>query len=709
MITAEEIALQRHRWLSMEHVGSARPTLRAFVRKGHLERHYKKLPDDEVFAFVPGLLGPNDVWFGEWVADTPFVEVPSIKEAKGDQDYSQNGIEQVTLTVDNIAMIEKAGNLGALFHLIERGYYSPERGNRSDRGETAGIKNSWFNTWKDKCTQIIILAGYGDAVFPLHCGLVDKTNLTSQPDSIQVTIRSMGQFISDQDVFMDAKNLWVRDPITFADRVAVQEGENMANQAAAKNNKASAPPSQAVDGSFKSACVSAEFTDPSQFWWIEFPLPAGRYIKTELYPAYTNLEMFISILTSNEDVPGGGPARLENGQSLGAGWVDLGAGQIPGTGIPFVNRVPGLRESMTTFPITAAGQKIITGDGSKVRLWFRNLHPAPTDNGKQRCYRAGVIECRIRDVTIPDEAKRQHWILVDDASDIVRVVLQWCGFDSDEWEVENTGVRLSDKMTFDRTKKLMDIINWVKEQVGFVFYVRPPEEFDTAHLDTAHNLSMGVAVFRQSSATKDEPPETIESVRDDNLLEAVNAEFDTNELPDSIRVRGKAIADKMGADPAHVHALGADRDKRYQASYRPVWARNNASGGAHLRRPELNYDFLLDEVYLCEVACLLIAYKAALASAKGEIEIPAWPLIHLDHQTLLFDRGTGMSTRIWNVTRSWTYVGGEDVEFKMNLGGSFLDVDIVQQTREELVELLNERGRMPDPIARGPWTKPTTF
>lgn len=710
MISDAEVALQRHRWLSMEHVGEARPRIRVFVRKGHLKRSYKKLPDDQVFGFIPGLLSPNDVWLGEWVADSDYMEVPSVKEAKGDQDYSQNGIEQVTLTFDNIAMLPKSGHLGALFHAIDRGYYSPQRGNPSQRGERAGAKTPWFNTWKDKSTQVMILAGYGEAVFPLHCGLIDKVNLTSSPDTIVATIRSMGQFISDQDVFMDAKNLWVRDPITFADRVQVQEGPNDANQANAKTTKSGQPASQAVDGSTKSAWVSAEHAQPDELDWIEFPLPAGKRIKVEMYPAFTNMEMFISIFTSNENVPGGGSARFENGATLGNGWVEGGLGKVPGTTIPFVNFVPGIRESMTTYPITKAGQKVISGDGTKVRLWFRSLHKSPSDNGKQTCYRAGVRECRIRDVSVPEIAKRQHWILIDDVSDMVKIVLQWCGFD--EWEIESTGVRLTDKIVFDRTKKLMDIINWLKEQVSYVFYVRPPEDFDADDLGQGNpdNMSMGVAVFRQPSSMKEDPPEGIESVRDDNLLSAVNAEFDANELPDSIRVRGKAVSDKTAInDPAHIHPLGADRTKRFQASYRPVWARKSDNGGAHLRKPELNYDYLLDENYLCEVACLLIAFNAALASAKGEIEIPAWPLIYLDHQTLLFDRGTGMSTRIWNVQRTWSFVAGEDTAFKMNLGGSFIDIDNVQKTREELVELLNERGRMPDPIARGPWTKPHTF
>lgn len=710
MPSAAEIALQRHNWLSGKHVGDARPTVRVFVRKGHLERHYKRLPDSQVFGFIPGLLSPNDVWYGEWVADTPYVEVPNVKEVKGDQDYDQNGIEQLTLTLDNIGMIQQEGNLGALFHMIERGYYSPQRGQRSSRGEAAGSKNEWFDTWKDKSTQIMVLGGYGEAIFPLHLGLIDKVNLTSRPDQIVATIRSMGQFFTDQHVFMDAKNLWVRDPITFADRVAVQEGPNVANQANAKSNKPGALPNLAVDGSTKSAWVSEGHDDNREIEWIEFPLQAGHFVKAEMYAAFANLEMFISVYTTNSNVPGGGNAHLGNGTNLGEGWVNLGEGNVPGTTIPFVNNVVNLRGAMVTYPLTKAGQKIISGDGTKVRLWFSNLQRSPSNNGKGFTNRAGVRECRIRDASVPEAAKRGHWILIDDVADMVRMVFQWCGFH--DWEVETTGVRLADKVTFDRSKFLIDIINYVKNQVGYVFYVKPPEDFDLDDLSPGNdaNLKMGIAVFRQSSALKQESPDPIESVRDDNLLTGVNAEFDSNQLPDSIRVRGKAVSDKIAInDPAHIHPLGADRTKRFQASYRPVWARRSSQGQAHLRKPEVHYDYLLDETYLCEVACVMIAFHAALASAKGEIELPMWPLIHLDHQTLLFDEGTGMSTRIWNVQRTWEYVSGETVEFKMNLGGSFIDINDVTETREELEKLLSERGRLPGQIARGPWTEPSTF
>lgn len=705
-LTAEAIRLQREKWLSMRHIGDARPTVRVFVRKGHLERKYRRLSDDQVFAYIPGLLTPNDVWFGEWVADTDYVEVPNIKEVKGDQDYTTNGVETLTLTLDNIAMIEEEGHLGAIFHAIQRGFMSPTLGDANNRGERTGKKNSWFEMWKDKSTQVMVIGGYGTAVFPLHVGLVDKTSITTKPDTIVATIRNMGQFLTDQDVFMDAKNLWLRDPITFADRVAVQEGPNIANSANAKSSKSGAGPGQAVDGNTTSAWVSA---GGDEMQWIEFPLSAAHLIKQELYPAYPGMEMYISVFTTNNNVPGGGNAKFGNGEALGEGWVNAGKGNVPGTTIPWVNHLEGVRESMTTYPLVYSGQKIISGDETKVRLWFRNLHNSPTDDGKGTTKRAGVREFRIRDASVPEEAENQHWILVDDVSDIVKVVLQWVGIT--DWEVEKTGVRLADKVVFDRTKKLIDIINYVKEQVSYIFYVRAPEEFDLTNLHKGNkkNLSMGVAVFRQPSAMQ-ENTGSVESVRDDNLLLAPQAEFDSTQLPDSIRVRGKAVSDKVALnDPTHIHKLGADRTQRYQASYRPVWARKRADGQGHLRKPELHYDYTYQSVYECSVACLLIAYQAALASAKGEIDIPMWPLINLDDQTLLFDRATGLSTRLWNIQRSWIYIGGENVEFKMSLGGSFIDTNDVAETREELVELLNEGGRMPAPIARGPWTSPHLF
>jgi len=695
------IAAQRHDWLSMKHVGTARPALRVFVRKGHLERHYESLPDDQVFSYVPGLKGPNWVYYAEWVADTDYIEVPNVKDAKGDQDYSQNGVESVSLTFDNIAMVQQTGKLGTLFHLIERGYYAPQRGNKPPSGgERVASKNSWFDTWKDKATQIAIVAGYGEAVIPLFVGLVDNVRVTSRPDTIVATCRSMGQFLTDQHTFEDAKNIWVKDPITFCDRQKADDLTNEANTAESKDDMPGHPARFAVDGSDTTDWLSDAYTNANGQTYIEVPLPAGRYEDFKVLPSFDGLECYVSVFATNDSVPGGGAARRTDGSVVGEGWINDGP-QVPGQTIHRTNHIGGLKQATADYPVKEGGGGYVIGNNSRLRLWFTNLHKAVSDNGKGYTHRAGLTNLEIFKRTRNSTAQQEHWILVDDVSDIVKTVLQWVGLT--EWEIESVGVRLKDKLVFDRQTFLIDIIKKIAELTSYVFYVKAPEEFDVDNLHPGNptNLSMGIAVFRQGSAMKLNPPDRVEALRETNLLTSAEATFDANVLPQSIRVRGKAVGAKEKS--TDIHPLGADPTFRYQYSYRPVWARGGSSGQAHLRRHELHYDYLLRSVYECKIACLFIAFRAALESAKAEIEIPLWPLIQLDHQVLLFDTGTGLSSRLWVTNRSWNYSSGEKVEFKMNLGGALLDINDVAETRVELERALNFHGFMPETIARGPW------
>lgn len=689
----------------MKHVGGARPEVRVFVRKGHLERHYKPKPAKEVFSFVPGLKGPNWVYYGEWEPDSDYIEVPNVKEVKGDQDYSQNGIEQVTLTLDNIGMVEQTGTMGALFHMIERGYYSPQRGQRPVMGgEAAGAKNAWFDTWKDKSTQIAIVGGYGDAVFPLFVGLIDNVQLSSRPDQITVTARSMGQFLTDQHTFMDAKNIWIKDPITFCDRQLADNLENAVTSATAKSELAGRPARFACDEDEGTRWLSQGYGNPGSQDWIEFPLPEGRYEDFDL-GALAGQECLVSVFAVN---PKDGAARGTDGTNFGPGWINTGLGHVHNTTIPYVQRLGGVKERTSRYGIRQGGGGFIVGDGSKVRLWFTNLAKVQADNGHGFTYRAGVSEVAIYNRSRLAQAKTEHWILVDDVSDIVKTVLQWVGIT--DWEIESVGVRLKDKLVFDRQTFLIDIIKRIAEQTSYVFYVKPPEAFDVNDLSAgnATNRSMGIAIFRQSSAMKQQPLDRIEAVKDTNLLTAVQASFDANALGQSIRVRGKVVGARRIQD-RNIHRLGADPTLRYQYSYRPVWARRDSNGGANLRRHALHYDNMIASEFECKVACLMIAFRQALESAKAEIELPMWPLIHLDHQVLMLDTGTGLSTRLWVATRSWNYVSGEQGEFKMNLGGSLLDINDVAETRAELERLLNDHGWMPAPIARGPWEETKAF
>lgn len=705
MLSAEDIALQRHRWLGMKHVGEAKPELRVFVRSGHLERHYKPKPENEVFCFVPGLKGPNFVYYGQWVPDTAYVEVPNVKEAKGDHNYQENGVEKLTLSFDNIGMIEQTGNMGALFHMLERGYYSPQRGQRPiGGGVAAGTKNEWFDTWKDKSTQIAVVAGYGEAVFPLFVGLIDTVQLTSRPDVIEVTARNMGQFLTDQHTFMDAKNIWINDPITFCDRQQADNLQNAVTNATAKSELAGHPARFACDEDEDTGWLSKGYGNPGSQDWIEFPLPAGRYEDFDL-AALAGQECLVSVFAKN---PKGEQARGTDGKVYGEGWINTGLGKVNNTTIPYVQRLATVKERKSRYGIKAGGGGFIVGDNSRVRLWFTNLAKVKSDNAHGFTYRAGVREAAIFNRSRIAAAKTEHWILVDDVSDIVKVVLQWVGLT--EWEIESVGVRLKDKIVFDRQTFLIDIIKRIAEMTSYIFYVKPPEEFDVDDLSpgNAVNKSMGIAVFRQNSAMKQRPLDRVEAVQDTNLLTAVQASFDPNALAQSIRVRGKAVGARRVQD-RNLHPLGADPTLRYQYSYRPVWARGGSEGGANLRRHELHYDNLIASEYECKVACLFIAFRMALESAKAQIELPLWPLIHLDHQVLMFDTGTGLSTRLWIAQKSWTFVSGENAQFKMTLGGSLLDTNDVSETRKELERLLNNHGFMPGPIARGPWEEVKAF
>lgn len=699
---------QEQRWLSGKHIGSSKPVLRAWVREGHLERHYANKPDDEVFCYIPGLKGPNAVWWAHWVADTDYVEVPNIYTAKGENDFSQKGIEGVTVEMDNVEYAEAEGP-GGIYHFIERGFMAPTRGDAGFNSAAAGSENFWRELWKNQSCQIIITAGYGEAHFPLFLGLIDTCDLTSRPDKITVSARSMGKVFTDQHTFMDAKNLFVRDPITFCDRQQADEITNAATSATAKSDDGSHFSRFAADQDTGTSWISQGYDDENDLDWIEFPLPAGRYEDFKLNPRFAGMEVFVSIFATNANVEGGGPARTTDEHDVGEGWVSFEKlGTIPGESLPYVAHYAQVPGEPTHLKIRAGGGGYQVGDNSKVRLSFRKLQRINV--GKQWVYAAGVTECEIFKRRRMEAAKNFHWILVDDVSDIVKVVCQWAGFsDPADWEIERVGSRLKDKLVFDRNTFLIDPIEKIAEGTSYTFQVKPPATFDPTHLDTAHNLSMGVITFRENQAMTPSPKDKRYSIRDDQCITGIQPAFDSSGLAQSIRVRGKLmVTQKLIENPEYVPPPSGNAD-RFFANYRPVWARENENRAAGIRKHEFHTDLTYVTNEDCLVACLLIAYRMALEAAKGSVQIPLFPPIFLDQQIQVFDLGTGLSTRMWIVSRDWEYQGGENSVFNMTLGGPLLDVDIVERTRVELQQVLNNAGQNPAPIARGPWEEVHLF
>lgn len=705
------LAEQQQRWLSGKHVGRSKPVLKVYVRKGHLERNYRNKPSDEVFCYIPGLKGPNAVWYGHWVADTNYVEVPNVASVNGENDFEQNGVEQITMVLDNVGLEAKAGVAGT-YHTIERGFMAPTRGDAGFNQQAAGDPNFWRGVWKDQSTQIMITCGYGAAHFPLFLGLVDTADLTSTPDKITVTARSMGKFLTDQHTFMDAKNLFLRDPITFCDRQRADDVTNVAKGASSKSNDGSHFARFAVDDDDSTSWVSEGHDSENELEWIEFPVPNARIEDFQLLPRFAGMEMYVSVYATNENVSGGGPARTTDEHNVGEGWIGYEKiGNVPGTTIPYVNFVGQVNESSTRYKIRKGGGGYVIGDNSRVRLWFRKLQKV--SSGKRWSYKAGVSSCEIFSRVRKEAAKNFHWILVDDVSDIVKVVLQWCGFH--EWEIETVGSRLKDKIVFDRNTFLIDIIKKITETTSYTFSIRPPDSFDPDNLakGNAANLSMGVAIFRQNQAMTTATKEARYSVRDDQTITGIQPQFDASPLGQSIRARGKVIAEwKAQQSPNYIPPENGNLG-RFFYNYRPVWARGGSAQAGHGAAGLRKHEFHTDQSYVsnqdCKIACLLIAFRMALEAAKASVQIPLFPPIDLDQQIQIYDEGTGISTRLWIVSRDWEFTGGEERKFSMTLGGSLLDVDIVEQTRQELNRALSDAGYNPAPIARGPWEEVHLF
>jgi hypothetical protein len=692
---------QIQRWMSGKFVGVAKPVCKVWVRQGHLERHYANKPDNEVFCYVPGLKGPNAVWWAHWVADSDYIEVPNVFSIKGENDFSQNGVEQITMALDNTAMQPRDSGHGTWYE-IARGFMSPTRGMPGFNQGAAGAATDWQGIWKSQSTQIMVCAGYGDAFFPVFCGLLDSSDLTSRPDQITVVARSMGKSFTDQHIFMDAKNLFVRDPITFCDRQAADELKNVANNADVSSNDGSHFARFAVDEDAGTAWISDGNGSEDAVEWLEVTIPASRIEDYRLSPRFAGMECFVSVYATDANVQNGGGARTTDEHHLGEGWVSYESlGDVPGSGLPYVAHYEAMSGENIHYKLRHGGGGYVVGDGSKVRLTFRRL--ARVSSGGTWSYRAGVTGLEIFGRTRMEAASKFHWILVDDISDIVKVVCQWAGFSNpDEWEIERVGARLHDKFVFDRSEYLIDIIKKIEEATSYTFQIRPPRAFDHTHLDTGHNLQMGVVTFRQNQAMTPTPKDPRYAVRDDQTITGIQPEFDDSGLAQSIRTRGKLkVTQKMLEDPTYEPSGGTT--ERFGYNFRPVWARDDENRAAGIRK----YEFHVDNSYTsdqdCKVACLLIAYRMAIEAAKASVQLPFFPPIQLDQQFAIFDLGTGLSTRLWVVSRDWEYQSGAQRNFTMTLGGSLLDIDIVEETRKELKQVLSNEGYDPAPIARGPW------
>jgi hypothetical protein len=683
------------RWRSGLHVGLAKPAVRAYCRTVKLRRRVERVDSDEVYAQIPGWEGSKKIWKGQWQGKTGWERLPNLQSYEINQDYDTNGVATATITIDNVHMAELNGVAG-IYHAMQRGYFSPWRGyDPSNRPPVPGERNTWFNVLSDKSTQIIVLSGYGDAVVPVFDGLLNDINLVSRPDRIEIIARDGGQTLTDQHVFVNAKVRQVRDPITFYDRREAHKSEEVGYGAYDGGEHTVGHPARlAMDSDTETYWQSKGYatSTPDDMPFIEFGVSNGLYDANKLCPRFRGMTAYVAIRARDKNAPGGNGAKHHNGSGSFADgeWIDAGKGEVPHTNVPFVKMVANMKVKDQTVSFPDLGYDL--GDDSRIRIYFTNLDRGRQDaRHKARQFRAGVIEVKAIKRELKQEAKKANWILVDDLADVVKTVLQWAGLNA--WEVESTGVRIKDPAVFNRGHFLIDIIKAAAEQVGYVFYIKPPTFFDEENLEAETlDSSLGIAVFRQASAMHQGTGrrDDLVQVREDQVLLGVQARLTDEPLAYNIRVRGKEVKKKKGG-----RALGADRTLRYMYVYRPPWTRESEYRNANIKKYVVHTDPKLRDLQDCKIAALFIAFRQALEAATCQFECPMLPTVFLDHQTAVVDEGTGLSTRVWVVQRTLTYQGGEAVSFKMSLTGSLLDLPDTRKVRKELVGALRDSGRNP--------------
>ena len=480
------------------HIGDAKPVSVAYVRTGRLMHAYDVWEGPPVNAFVAGGYfrspgedlpqgwpeGPiggfgRQFWQNFWTPDDgedgEFTQLPNVLEWNEQHNLQNNGIKVLSITVENIVYPAVAGP-GGTYHQVKRGYLAPLRGYDPPgprlpliENGVALARNEWYRKLNSGSCQIKLWAGYGDALVPVFVGLVDDAELESNPDRIVITARSMGQSLTDMRLFGWNKEPRIKDPVVFQDRLLADKTKKVGYDPDASSSSDGHPPSLVLDDDSDTFWQSHGHDGPNFTEWVEISLPQGRYENFFLFPRYTGMDIWVSLYARDQD---DGPATRD-GEELSEGWVEHeepGMGDVPGEngGIPFIRHREGMPAQGEHWGLRAIYQ---LGAGSRLRVHFRSLRR--TDDGT---YRAAVNRLyslhRVRDPAVIEK----HWVLVDDVADMVKTVLRWAGYK--DWDVESTGVRLTDKFVCPRSTFYIDVIKKAIEVTGYVFFERNPTSAD---------------------------------------------------------------------------------------------------------------------------------------------------------------------------------------------------------------------------------------
>lgn len=318
-------------------------------------------------------------------------------------------------------------------------------------------------------------------------------------------------------------------------------------------------------------------------------------------------------------------------------------------------------------------------------LWMTDAHHRPG-------YYAGVSLLRVYRVSQTDPAvdvgqfdmggapvNAEHWVLVDDASDVIVQLCIWLGFK--EWDIDRYGWSLSHAMQWGMDKFFIDVVNDMLGQGNYVFYMGPPTDDDR---------SIGVPCFKQQLAVAN-PAADIIQVDDRLLTEAAEMKWDLSSLPGEMVYRGDPVPTDGSQGTGQTYEN--DLVDTYMATYVPPWAGadnwtpldgsdpmtvdppNRIAGVMRhfVQTVGVNVVIGLTSNEECLFACLLAAVQYALGMATGQVQVPGVPAPQLNDQISVVDEGSGINSRLWITTIDSEHTGGQNGTWKMVIGGSYID------------------------------------
>lgn len=647
------------RWRTGRYVGAHAPRRVVKVQRGVLDRTYRPFTkldgSKDYFGAISGSKLNGTPWQTFWRPTGPWIDVPNVSDVQVTGSFEDNGIATGTITVENVVARAIVGMVGT-FHLIERGYLAPWFGWRTfGRPSTGKSTNEWFEVFNGGY-RIDVWEGYGDALEHTFAGLIDESKITALPENITIVARGFGQAFTDQRVFGHNKAPELRSPVVFYPRNKADKVTAVGGSAEASSVDPAHPAKYVTITGTQTTWLSQGHPDPDVTEWVQVRVPKGRYESVFIDPHYDGMEVYLSIFGRGEVKVDGVPVDADE-------FISRGLGIVPGAngGHPYVKRWATMDKGGKSYPL---GFTLECGQDTVFRVSFRKLGFSPV----KRDYRAGCSRVAAMRRQRKPEAMDKKWVLIDDATDMVKWACMWAGFR--EWDVEHSGVNIKEPVTFHQSNFLIDIVNYVKEQGDFTFYVDRP---------SAHPDSIGVPVFRRTRALAPPSLRQIE-VRDTDLLTGVEPSFTKEPLAFIIRVRGRMI--QKGERGV---ALGEDSTKRPMAVYLPPWsgAHHSIETGqydkdypfanrlAGLLKHQVTTNPTLENEDECMMACVLIAMRMALAAFTIIIEIPAHPGISLDDQVSIIDTATGVNTRMWVGSIQTTHNSSDG--YKMTLAGSMLD------------------------------------